>query len=66
MLITVMTAMVYVADSRNICEGLYIYRIYYEGNAYTLNSKYVTDLKHTTWKSSWINSYKNIDKEICI
>lgn len=55
-------ATVYVADSRNTCEGLYIYRVYYEGQAYTLDSKYVTDLKDTTWKSSWINNYKNPDK----
>ena len=27
-----------------------------------MDSKYVTDLKNTTWSSSWINSYKNKNK----
>ena len=38
-------ATIYLADSRNTCEGLYVYRACDEGRAYTIDSKYVTDIE---------------------
>ena len=55
-------ATVYLADGRNACSGLFVYRAYYEGRAYTVDSKDITDMKDVSWKSSWIQSSAYKDK----
>ena len=55
-------ATVYLADNRNTCSGLFVYRAYYEGRAHTVDSKDVTDMKDVSWKSSWIQSSVYKDK----
>lgn len=40
---------VYIEDGRNTCEGKYIYRIFYEGRAWTVYASDVVDLNSTEY-----------------
>ncbi|MDD7641333.1 MAG: hypothetical protein PUK75_02430 [bacterium] len=58
------TQTIYLADSMHTCEGMYVYRAYYEGRAYTIDSKYVTDIQDVKTRSSWIYSPAYRDKNL--
>ena len=38
---------IYVADDRFTCSSMHIYRVFYNGRAFNMDSKYVADLKDT-------------------